>query len=253
MTRATIMRTTAFRRHLMDGKRFYEGYIYQTNRKTYMVYTPEYRCWIGKDGRCWAYALVPSPKTHQNPWGNKIQPTQVKPPPHVDVLKLRERIMSDLGVVDLPSDRQTPGKRSKKAAPQDPRTVIEAIHQAAQKTGDGPKVLQPGEWPAEPPGGLTQTVGDAVQHTMEDPPVERAPADGYENTQDYDVLRLITDLWSRCGGSQEDLEWARTRFTEIGFLLPEVETELVVLRPGTVSYDELVADLEGLGYRVQPS
>jgi len=238
MNRPTIMKTTAFRQHLADGKRFYEGYIYQTNRKTYMVYTPEHRCWIDKNGKCWTYALSPRPVSHQNPWGNSVTPTAVKAPPNA--LKLRSRIMRDINLKDLPSDRAKPGPRSKQngQAPQEPKEVIESIHQAAQRAGKGPTVLEMPEWPA-----------DAPQPAVEIP--ERAPADGYENTQDYDVLRLLTDLWSRCGGSQEDLKWARDQFTKIGFLLPEVETTLTIVRSSNVTMDELVADLEGLGYKVR--
>ena len=258
MNRPTIMKTTAFRQHLLDGKRFYEGYIYQTNRKTYMVYTPEYRVWIDKKGKCYTFALTDVPKVHQNPLGKKITPTPVKPPEHVDILKLRARIMRDLDLKDLPSDRAKPGPRSKlnnseprKAPPiSDPKEVIETIHNAAVRASDGrkgPQVVQPTEWPSEPPGGLVAAVSEHVQEVLD----ERAPAEGYENTQDSDVLRLITDLWSRTGGSQEDLEWAYTRFTEIGFLLPEVAADLTIIRPGNVTMDELVADLEGLGYKVQ--
>jgi hypothetical protein len=250
MNRPTIMKTTAFRQHLLDGKRFYEGYIYQTNRKTYMVYTPEYRVWIDKKGKCYTFGLTDVPKVHQNPLGKKITPTPVKPPEHVDILKLRERIMRDLNLKDLPSDREKPGPRSKlngvvpaePKQPREPKEVIEAIHLAAVRSSDGrkgPQVVETSQWPAEPP---------------QDPAVEPpalAPAEGYENTQDYDVLKLLTDLWSRCGGSQEDLEWARTRFTEIGFLLPEVETSLTIVRPGHVTMDELVADLEAAGYKVR--
>jgi hypothetical protein len=249
VNRATIMKTTAFRRHLMEGKRFYEGYVYQTNRKTYHVYTPEYRVWIDKKGKCWTYSLTEVPTSHQNPTGTKITPTPVKPPAHVDILALRTRIMKDLGLKDLPSDRANPGPRAKKnpAVAKQPKEVIEAIHQAAVKAGEtskGPQLVPVGGWPTEPPGDTNGAVPELP---------ERAPEDGYENTQDYDVLRLITDLWSRCGGSAEDLEWAREQFVEIGFLLPEVETQAVITMPGGVSLDELVADMEAMGYKIRPA
>lgn len=252
MNRATIMKTTAFRHHLMEGKRFYEGYVYQTNRKTYHIYTPEYRVWIAKDGRCFTYSLTEVPKSFQNPTGTKITPKQVRPPAHVDVLQLRDRIMKDLGLKDPPPDREGGRRSTKKAAvAKQPKEVIEAIHEAAQRAGEGskgPQLVTAPAWPAEPP-----TATDGAVAEPEAGLSETAPADGYEETQDYDVLKLLTDLWSRCGGSAEDLEWAREQFVEIGFLLPEVETAAVITMPGGVTLDEMVADLEAMGYKVRPA
>ena len=265
--RPTVMDTELFKAALATpNKRFHDGHFYLTQRNTLYAYYPPLRVWIGRDGQCRTYQLASTKKSTQNKSGTKVVPSTATPPGTTpeELVRVRAQIMKEYGLRE-PAEAGVGTREERlsarrnflrslgndapdivKKAPKSPKEVIETIHQAAQRLS-----AQGDQMGADVLEKSADALEDAAE--TEDAAAWAAEAnvvENYEDTLDYDVGKLITDLWSRCGGSQEDLDWAREEFERIGFIPPPIQAQVTLTWDGNVSVDEMVAELASMGYKV---